>query len=244
MASLIELLSASGRTGILNSTFTSSVKQRDCGKLAAASALYHFAPNCSVDIKSSCKVLRSYLVAPFSAMSRGVSWSPVIPVVYIPSMNKQYSNQILNYLEHFPFASINMEPQHKMAVNVSIPLSDFSSYVPNNVENDDDTLIVDYIATIVTVETGIKPCPAVPACFHKVNEIASDELNTAVGFHHHQFHHRKGIHEHVGELQFNGQSLRFCAYCLVADRKDTNVAEAKTFRPTTLLMHPGRSGYD
>ncbi|KRX64197.1 hypothetical protein T09_519 [Trichinella sp. T9] len=44
----------------------------------------------------------------------------------------RYSNQILNYLEHFPFASINMEPQHKMVVNVSIPFSDFSSYVPNN----------------------------------------------------------------------------------------------------------------
>ncbi|KRX17462.1 hypothetical protein T07_3326 [Trichinella nelsoni] len=36
--------------------FTSSdMKQRDCGKLAAASALYHFDPNCSVNIKSSCK---------------------------------------------------------------------------------------------------------------------------------------------------------------------------------------------
>ncbi|KRX64244.1 hypothetical protein T09_133 [Trichinella sp. T9] len=84
-----------------------------------------------------------------------------------------------------------------------------------HVENDDDTLIVDYIdATIVTAETGIKPCPAVPACFHKV------------------------------KFQSHGKSLRFCAYLLVADRKDTNVAEAKTFRPTTLLMHPGRSGYD
>ncbi|KRZ87630.1 hypothetical protein T08_3777 [Trichinella sp. T8] len=123
-----------------------------------------------------------------------------------------------------------------------------------SVENYDDTLIDDYIATIVTAETGIKPCPAVPACFHKVKfqvktpvlilGIASGELNTAVGFHHHQFHHRKGIHAHVGVLQSHGQSLRFCAYRLVADRKDTNVAEAKTFRPTTLLMHPGRSGYD
>ncbi|KRZ50374.1 hypothetical protein T02_6605 [Trichinella nativa] len=28
----------------------------------------------------------------------------------------RYSNQILNYLEHFPFASINMEPQHKMVL--------------------------------------------------------------------------------------------------------------------------------
>ncbi|KRY53677.1 hypothetical protein T03_12492 [Trichinella britovi] len=47
----------------------------------------------------------------------------IIPVVYIPSMNKQYSNQILNYLEHFPFASINMEPQHKM-VNSTFTSSD------------------------------------------------------------------------------------------------------------------------
>ncbi|KRZ86784.1 hypothetical protein T08_1118, partial [Trichinella sp. T8] len=66
--------------------------------------------------------------------------------------------------------------------------------------------------------------------------IASGELNTAVGFHHHQFHHRKGIHAHVGVLQSHGQSLRFCAYRLVADRKDTNVAEAKTFRPTTIRL--------
>ncbi|KRZ85105.1 hypothetical protein T08_15350, partial [Trichinella sp. T8] len=44
----------------------------------------------------------------------------------------RYSNQILNYLEHFSFASTNMEPQHKMVVNVSIPLSAFSSCAPNN----------------------------------------------------------------------------------------------------------------
>ncbi|KRY48449.1 hypothetical protein T03_13594 [Trichinella britovi] len=49
----------------------------------------------------------------------------IIPVVYIPSMNKQYSNQILNYLEHFSFASTNMEPQHKM---VLISLSSSNPY--------------------------------------------------------------------------------------------------------------------
>ncbi|KRY20202.1 hypothetical protein T12_9334 [Trichinella patagoniensis] len=60
----------------------------------------------------------------------------------------------------------------------------------------------------------------------------------------HQFHHGTGLHVPVGVLQSHGQSLRFCACRLVADRKDTIVAEAKTFRPTTLLVHPGRSGYD
>ncbi|KRY09357.1 hypothetical protein T01_3597, partial [Trichinella spiralis] len=61
----------------------------------------------------------------------------------------------------------------------------------------------------------------------------------------HQFHHSIELHAPVGVLQSHGQSLRFCAYRLVADRKDTNVAEAKTFRPTTLLVHPSRSGdYD
>ncbi|KRX40921.1 hypothetical protein T05_11055 [Trichinella murrelli] len=107
-----------------------------------------------------------------------------------------------------------------------------------SVENDDDTLIVDYIdATIVTAETGIKPCPAVPACFHKWNRVRRLKHGG------HQFH-GIGLPAPVGVLQSHGQSLRFCAYRLVADRKDTNVAEAKTFRPTTLLMHPGRSGYD
>ncbi|KRX32306.1 hypothetical protein T05_8438 [Trichinella murrelli] len=53
------------------------MKQRDCGKLAAASALYHFAPNCSVDIKSSLRCQEA-LVGHL-----------IIPVVYIPSMNKQ-----------------------------------------------------------------------------------------------------------------------------------------------------------
>ncbi|KRY45320.1 hypothetical protein T03_3498 [Trichinella britovi] len=52
----------------------------------------------------------------------------------------------------------------------------------------------------------------------------------------HQFHHGIGLHAHVGVLQSHGQSLRFCAYRLVADRKDTNVAEAKTFRPTTIRL--------
>ncbi|KRX40918.1 hypothetical protein T05_13006 [Trichinella murrelli] len=42
----------------------------------------------------------------------------------------------------------------------------------------------------------------------------------------HQFHHGIGLHAPVGVLQSHGQSLRFCAYRLVADRKDTNVAEA------------------
>ncbi|KRY38825.1 hypothetical protein T01_12165, partial [Trichinella spiralis] len=59
----------------------------------------------------------------------------------------------------------------------------------------------------------------------------------------HQFHHSIELHAPVGVLQSHGQSLRFCAYRLVADRED--VAEGKTFRPTTLLVHPSRSGdYD
>ncbi|KAL1244565.1 Vacuolar fusion protein [Trichinella spiralis] len=59
----------------------------------------------------------------------------------------------------------------------------------------------------------------------------------------HQFHHGIELHAPVGVLQSHGQSLRFCAYRLVADRED--VAEGKTFRPTTLLVHPSRSGdYD
>ncbi|KRZ50373.1 hypothetical protein T02_1997 [Trichinella nativa] len=50
------LLNAEWEHNLQNSIYTSSdMKQRDCGKLAAASALYHFAFNCSVDIKSSCK---------------------------------------------------------------------------------------------------------------------------------------------------------------------------------------------
>ncbi|KRX40897.1 hypothetical protein T05_16528 [Trichinella murrelli] len=53
------LLNAEWEHNLQNSIFTSSdMKQRDCGK-----------------------VLRSYLVAPFSAMSRGVSWSSIIPVI-------------------------------------------------------------------------------------------------------------------------------------------------------------------
>ncbi|XP_003374796.1 hypothetical protein Tsp_03984 [Trichinella spiralis] len=59
----------------------------------------------------------------------------------------------------------------------------------------------------------------------------------------HQFHHGIELHAPVGVLQSHGQSLRFCAHRLVADRED--VAEGKTFRPTTLLVHPSRSGdYD
>ncbi|KRX40910.1 hypothetical protein T05_13553 [Trichinella murrelli] len=69
-------------------------------------------------------------------MSRGVSWSPIIPVLYSPCISCKshlvllcgYSNQILNCLEHFPFASMNLELQHKMVVNVSIPLSDWSLF--------------------------------------------------------------------------------------------------------------------
>ncbi|KRY52971.1 hypothetical protein T03_8727, partial [Trichinella britovi] len=108
------------------------------------------------------------------------------------------------------------------------------------VENYDDTLIVDYInATTVTAETGIKACPPVPACFHKDyqwNRIPRVEHGG------HQFHHGIGLYPPVGVLESHGQSLRFCACRLVADMKDTNVAEAKTFSPTTLLVHPGRSG--
>ncbi|KRX32228.1 hypothetical protein T05_6048 [Trichinella murrelli] len=102
-----------------------------------------------------------------------------------------------------------------------------------SVENDDDTLIVDYIdATIVTAETGIKPCPAVPACFHKVNGIASGELNTAV------------INSITASMRPWASSSLMVSRSDSADRKDTNVAEAKTFRPNTSLVHPGRSGYD
>ncbi|KRZ50372.1 hypothetical protein T02_1551 [Trichinella nativa] len=51
------LLNAEWEHNLQNSIFTSSdMKQRDCGKLAAASALYHFAFNCSVDIKSSSNI--------------------------------------------------------------------------------------------------------------------------------------------------------------------------------------------
>ncbi|KRX13896.1 hypothetical protein T07_7024 [Trichinella nelsoni] len=39
----------------------------------------------------------------------------------------KYSNQILTCIEHFPFASINMEPQHKM---VFISLSSSNPYRP------------------------------------------------------------------------------------------------------------------
>ncbi|KRX14174.1 hypothetical protein T07_6309 [Trichinella nelsoni] len=108
------------------------------------------------------------------------------------------------------------------------------------VENDDHTLIVYYIdTTIVTAETDIKACLAVPACFHK-----DYQWNRVRRVKHggHQFHHGIGLHAHVGVLQSPGQSLIFCAYRLIADREDTNVAEAKTFRPTKLLVHPGRSG--
>ncbi|KRX40937.1 hypothetical protein T05_8880 [Trichinella murrelli] len=111
-----------------------------------------------------------------------------------------------------------------------------------SVENDDDTLIVDYIATIVTAETGIKPCPAVPACFHKVKfqvktlvlilGIASGELNTAV------------INSITASMRPWASSSLMVSRSDSADRKDTNVAEAKTFRPNTSLVHPGRSGYD
>ncbi|KRY20212.1 hypothetical protein T12_10507 [Trichinella patagoniensis] len=57
---------------------SSNVKQLNCRKLAASSAPYHFNPNCGVDIK----VLRSYLVVPFSAMSTGVTWSTITPLFY------------------------------------------------------------------------------------------------------------------------------------------------------------------
>ncbi|XP_003368287.1 hypothetical protein Tsp_13306, partial [Trichinella spiralis] len=73
-------------------------------------------------------VLRSYLVAPFSAMSTGVTWSTIIPLFYTlyeEASSKShsvlwcgYSNQILN-AKHFPFASINMEPQHKKFISLS-----------------------------------------------------------------------------------------------------------------------------
>ncbi|KRX47451.1 hypothetical protein T09_14966 [Trichinella sp. T9] len=103
-----------------------------------------------------------------------------------------------------------------------------------SVENYDDTLIVDYInATTVTAETGIKACPPVPACFHKDyqwNRIPRVEHGG------HQFHHGIGLYPPVGVFESHGQSLRFCACRLVADMKDTNVAEAKTFSPTTLLL--------
>ncbi|XP_003374694.1 stAR-related lipid transfer protein 9 [Trichinella spiralis] len=50
------LLNAEWEHNLKISIFPSSdMKQRDCGKLAAAFALYHFDPNCSVDINSSCK---------------------------------------------------------------------------------------------------------------------------------------------------------------------------------------------
>ncbi|KRZ81554.1 hypothetical protein T08_10369 [Trichinella sp. T8] len=115
---------------------------------------------------------------------------------------------------------------------------EFPTNAASCVENDDDTLIVDYIATIVTAETGIRACRAVPACFHKWNRVRRLKHGG------HQFHHGIGLPAPVGVLQSHGQSLRFCANRLVADRKDTNVAEAKTFRPNTSLVQPGRSGYD
>ncbi|XP_003374649.1 hypothetical protein Tsp_03843 [Trichinella spiralis] len=62
-------------------------------------------------------------------MSTGVTWSTIIPLFYTlyeEASSKShsvlwcgYSNQILNYLEHFPFASINMEPQHKKLIFLS-----------------------------------------------------------------------------------------------------------------------------
>ncbi|KRZ82193.1 hypothetical protein T08_5206 [Trichinella sp. T8] len=105
------------------------------------------------EIPHNIRVLRSYLVAPFSAMSRGVSWSSIIPVIL----------KSVNYLEHFPFASINMEPQHKMVVNVSIPFSDFSSYVPNNLSPCQVLIRTVLLACVVRQHNGRKEW--MPAAF-------------------------------------------------------------------------------
>ncbi|KRX15784.1 hypothetical protein T07_674 [Trichinella nelsoni] len=78
------------------------------------------------------------------------------------------------------------------------------------VENDDHTLIVDYIdATIVTAETGIKACQQFRRASTKITN--NDSVKS----------HPARLHSPVGDLQSH-QSLRFCAYRLVADREDTN----------------------
>ncbi|KRZ87575.1 hypothetical protein T08_3069 [Trichinella sp. T8] len=86
-------------------------------------------------------VLRSYLVAPFSAMSRG----------------------ILKSDKHFPFASIYMEQQHKMVVNVSIPFSDFSPYVLNNLSPCQVLIRTVLLACVVRQHNGRKEW--MPAAF-------------------------------------------------------------------------------
>ncbi|KRY38850.1 hypothetical protein T01_530 [Trichinella spiralis] len=114
---------------------SSDMKQRDCGK-ANISCPTQLLTDCSLSFTDGKRVLRSYLVAPFSAMSTGVTWSTIIPLFYTlyeEASSKShsvlwcgYSNQILN-AKHFPFASINMEPQHK---KVFISLSSSNPYRP------------------------------------------------------------------------------------------------------------------
>ncbi|KRX17473.1 hypothetical protein T07_12466, partial [Trichinella nelsoni] len=65
-----------------------------------------FVFSCSVQ----CDVNRRY----FFTYNSGLLYPPCISSKSHSVLWCGYSNQILNCLEHFPFASINMEPQHKM----------------------------------------------------------------------------------------------------------------------------------
>ncbi|KRY28276.1 hypothetical protein T01_6877 [Trichinella spiralis] len=60
---------------------SSDMKQRDCGK-ANISCPTQLLTDCSLSFTDGKRVLRSYLVAPFSAMSTGVTWSTIIPLFY------------------------------------------------------------------------------------------------------------------------------------------------------------------
>ncbi|XP_003374794.1 hypothetical protein Tsp_03982 [Trichinella spiralis] len=100
----------------------------DC-KLAASSAPYHFNLNCGVDINSSCKYYHRLVALNLNITSFVFSCSIQCNV------NRRY---VVNYnsallcspqiRKHFLFASINMEQQHEMVVNVNILLSDWSRF--------------------------------------------------------------------------------------------------------------------
>ncbi|KRY38809.1 hypothetical protein T01_8077 [Trichinella spiralis] len=100
----------------LNSNFKYT-EGSDC-KLAASSAPYHFNPNCGVDIKSSCK---ANISCPTCSIQCNVNRRYVV----------NYNSALLcspQIRKHFLFASINMEQQHEMVVNVNILLSDWSRF--------------------------------------------------------------------------------------------------------------------